>query len=157
MRVGSILLLLSCALWLAPCGRAADITVAGDWLRTITKTDLTAGAGSDLASTYESDAGVTTVAIANTSGGAWRVSLRRADGTWNSNVSLWVRRSSTGSGSGTISGGTTYVQLAALDTEVFSGTGDRSSVTLQFKLTGMSKNVAPGTYSTTVVYTVSSP
>jgi hypothetical protein len=144
-------------LWLTAGGRAADITVAGDWFRTIDKTDLTAGAGSDLASQYESATGVTTVSIANTSGATWRVTARRSDATWNSNVSLWVKRTSDGSGSGSISGGTTYVQLSALDTEVFSGTGDRSNVTLQFKLTGMSKSVAPGTYSTTVIYTVTTP
>lgn len=136
--------------------RAIDITVSGDWSRTITASDLQAGAGSDLASTYESASNQASITISGTGGNtdAWRVDVRRTDGTWHANFTLSVQRTGDGSGAGSISGGTAYQAITTTDASFFSGAGDRSGITVQFKLQGMSVQVAPATYSTTITYTV---
>jgi len=133
---------------------AADITVSGEWIRTVTASDLTAGAGSDLVSEQTSSAGTVTLALTATGGGAWRIKVRHAPSPWNGNLTLWVRRTSDGTGAGSLSGGSGYVQLTALDTDFFSGAGDRSNISLQYKLSGLSKTVSPDTYQSAVVFTI---
>ena len=152
MQMKSLLLI---GVWLVS-GTAwtADLTATGGWSRTITANDLTAGAGSDLASQQESSAGATTLTITSTGGGAWRIKVRHTPSTWHSNFTLWVKRTSDGTGDGSISGGSGYIQVTAVDAELFSGTKDRSNISLQYKLTGLSKNVSPNSYLSSVVFTV---
>ena len=157
--------LFACALLLVATGdfsEAAIITISidatGDWSETIDASDLQAGAGSDLKSTYESAAGTGLLTISGTSGNGdtWRVDVQRSDTTWHTNFfTLSVKRTGDGSGGGSISGGTVYQVIGESNVEFFSGTGDRSGIPLQFKLEGMSLQVPPGIYSTTVTYTVS--
>lgn len=149
--VCAILSLFLCSL----SSQCADLMSTGDWTRQIGASDLNGGAGSDLTSQYESAPGSTTLTISNTTPGTWRVYARRSDSTWNGSVALSIKRTSDGSGPGTISGASSYVQLTLIDTEICSGTGDRTTVGLQFRLDGMSKNVSPGTYSSTVIFTIS--
>jgi len=145
---------LSLLLSLAIAALGADVSSVGDWTETIDANDLIAGAGSNVASQYESVSGMTTLDIANTAGGSWRILARRSDGTWHGSLVLFVRRTSDGSGSGSVLGGASYVQLSTLDTEIFSGTADRSSIAVQFKLTGMSKDISPNTYSSGIIFTI---
>jgi len=135
-------------------GHAIDIAATGDWSLTITCADLQAGPGSDLVSTYESASDAVLLTITNTGGGAWRVYVRRTDTTWHGNFTLSVRRTGDGTGGGTISGGTAYQAIGETDAEFFSGTGDRSNIPVQFKLAGMSLQVPPATYATTITYAV---
>jgi hypothetical protein len=139
---------------LAIAAPGADVSSVGNWTETIDANDLIAGAGSNVTSQYESVTGSTTHDIVNTAGGSWRIVARRADSTWHGNLILFVRRTSDGSGPGSILGGTSYVQLSALDTEIFTGTGDRSIIAVQFKLTGMSKDISPNTYSSGIIFTI---
>lgn len=132
----------------------ADVSSTGSWTKTVGAGDLIAGAGSDLRSQYESVSGTTSLDITNTAGGAWRIYARRASGTWDGALRLSMRRSSDGSGSGSIQGGSSYVELSNLDTEVFAGAGNRSGIALQLRLSGMSKSVSPDTYSAGIIFTV---
>jgi hypothetical protein len=136
---------------------AADISSSGNWTEMIDASDLVAGAGSDVASQYESGSGTATLTISNTAGASWRILARRSDGTWHNNFVLSVRRTSDGSGSGAVIGGSSYIQLSTLDTEIFSGSGDRSSIAVQYKLTGMSKNVSPNLYSSGITFVLLLP
>lgn len=149
-RAHGLVLLLALTL----CTRAADVSSLGNWTELIDAQDLTAGAGSNVTNQYESFSGSTTLDIANTTGGSWRILARRSDGTWHGSFSLSLRRTSDGSGSGSILGGASYVQLSTLDTEIFTGTGDRTGIAVQFKLTGMSKDISPNTYSAGIIFTV---
>ena len=135
---------------------AIDISALGGWTETINAADLTSGAGSDLTPTYTSAANATATAITNciNNNDWWRVDVRRSDANWHVNFTLRVRRTSAGTGGGAISGGTTFLNVPTTDTQFFSGRGDRSNISSQYRLTGMSINVDPGTYSTTVIYTV---
>jgi hypothetical protein len=132
---------------------AVDISSSGDWTRTITAADLTGGAGSDLNSQYDSPVGITALNISNVSG-TWHVNVRRDTTVWPAGLHVWVRRTSDGTGTGSISGGAGYVEITTLDTEIFSGTEARDNVALQFRVTGLSKTVTPDTYVSSVIYTV---
>lgn len=135
---------------------ALDITVTGSWTDTVDQNDLRSGIGSNLNATYTSPTNVNIVAITNATGtsDAWQVSIRRIDTTWNPAMVLSVRRTSTGSGSGSIQGGTSYIQVTTSDQSFFTGAGNRSNVRVQLRLSGVSLQIPPNQYSTTVQYTI---
>jgi hypothetical protein len=130
---------------------AIAITVTGNWAETIDASDLQGGPGSNLISTYES---ASNVGVVDINAGNWWVYVEKTDSTWHANLHLYVKRTSDGSGSGTISGGTNYQEI---DTSqlFFSGSDDRSNVNLQLKLDGVSIQVPPAIYTTTIYYTIS--
>ena len=132
---------------------AADLTSGGDWAETLNAGSLTAGAGSDLPSNLESISGVTVLSVSNISG-PWRITVRRSSSTWDGHFTLYVRRTSAGIGSGSIAGGDSYVEVTTGDTEVFTGSDARSSIAVQYKLTGLAHNVPPATYLSSLVFTV---
>ena len=132
---------------------AISITVTGSWTQTIDASDLQAGAGSDLIDTYESASDAVSIDISQT-GGDWRVDVKKVDTNWHSNFQLSVRRTSSGTGSGTISGGTSYQEVTDTDQSFFNGTKSRDGINVQLKLSGVSVQIPPDTYSTTVYYTV---
>lgn len=152
--ITALALLLACAT--PRVGRALDVSVSGAWSEAIDAADLQAGAGSNLIDTHASSAGIVTVAIAATVDAAdtWRVEVRRTDTTWDAGVALWVHRTSDGTGPGSISGGGSYVEVGTTDAALFTGAGDRSSISLQFRITGMSVGVSPDAYLSTVTFTV---
>jgi len=131
---------------------AVNITITGSWAETIDASDLQAGAGSDLIDTYESASN--TVAIDIITPTNWRVDVKKSDTNWHANFQLYVRRTSDGSGSGSISGGTSYQEITDTDQSFFNGTLDRSNITGQLELTGVSVQIPVDTYTTTVYYTV---
>ena len=57
-------------------------------------------------------------------------------------------------GNGTITGGASYVELTSVDTDLFTGSGDRISVAVQYKLTGVSVQVSPDIYNTSIIFTI---
>lgn len=133
---------------------ALDISATGGWNETVGPTDLISGAGSDLKSTYTSAEGATILNITRAWAWPWRVDVRRSDKNWPSGLTLYVRRRSDGSGHGSISGGTAYVSISTTDQTFFNGSGNRSGINCQYQLTGMSIDISPGTYSTTIIYTI---
>jgi hypothetical protein len=142
--------LLACLICSGGICWAISITVTGDWPETINSMDLQDGAGSDLISTYES---ANTIYIDITASGSWKVVVKKDDTTWHNNLHLHVKRTSDGTGTGGISGGGTYQEVTT-NQDFFSGSLDRSAITVQLMLTGVSIQVPPGAYETTVSYTV---
>ena len=138
---------------LSGAGHSADLTSSGDWVLGVNATNLVARAGSDLQAKFESASGVTTLTISNATG-AWSLRARRSGGQWNGAVAMQVKRTSDGSGSGSNTGGNAYVDVSGTDSEIFSGSGNRSGISLQFKLTGLTTKVAPATYLSSVIFTV---
>ena len=130
-----------------------DLTSSGDWSESITSADLVAGAGSDVRSQLESVSGVTTLTI-STAPGTWSLRVRLSGNGGSGDVTVQVKRTSGGSGGGSISGGTAYQALTGSDAELFSGSGDRSNISIQYKLTGLSRSIAPATYLSSIVFTV---
>jgi len=133
---------------------AISIAVTGNWSETIDSTDLQDGAGSDLISTYESAINAVSIDISATVGN-WGLDVKKTDTNWHSDLHLHVKRTTDGTGSGSISGGGTYQDVTDTDQNFFSGFLDRSMINIQLELTGVSIQVPPDTYTTTVYYTVS--
>lgn len=138
---------------------AADLTVSNGWLRTIDANDLSGPAGSDLVSPIESSPSVATLDIVNTrgQGGAkWTVTVAKDEVDWPPGVSIAVRRNSDGTGSGTISGGETYLTLSGAAQTFFSGKHDRTGVEIQLRVDGVSVTnlTGPHTYALNIIYTV---
>lgn len=141
------------------CG-LPDIDSVGSWTETINSADLQAGAGSNLNATYTSSSSQAVIQIFNTPSynEAWKVDVRRTDTNWHGSFTLNTRRTSngvnpSGASGNFISGGTTYRAITTTDALFFWGAYDRSNVNIQFQLTGMSVQIPPATYTTTVVFT----
>jgi len=129
------------------------IAVTGSWSETIDASDLAAGAGSDLLSTYESPVDAMSIDISATAGN-WGLDVKRIDSNWHGSLYLYAQRTSDGTGSGTITGGESYTEVTTTDQSFFSGNDDRSNVTVQLKLTGVSIQVPIDVYTTSIYYTV---
>lgn len=158
MRITTTLLILQIIfLLLTICKKiqAIDIVIAGDWLLIVDASDLQSGAGSDLIDTYESIADAVSISISGTTGASdnWRVDVKKVDTNWDSSFYLYVKRTSDGTG-GSVSGGTAYQEITNVDQSFFSGSDDVSGINIQLKLSGVSVQIPPDSYMTTVYYTV---
>jgi hypothetical protein len=140
---------------------ATDITTTMTWSVTLSASDLSGGAGTNVPSILTSSSSVTQISLANTlSSVLYHVYAHVQAVTWPAGSTLWVRRTSDGTallGLSTISGGTNYIALSTVDQEIFVGLLDRSGIAMQYKIDGLSLAVAPATYSVNVVYTVLPP
>ncbi len=148
----SVIALLMFFIFAGQSGSATDISVTGSWSETIDENDLLAGAGTDLKNSYESPDNQVSITISNTTG-SWRVDIKRVDTNWHADLSLSVRRTGSGAG-GSVSGGDTYTEVTGTDQPFFTGSNGVSGITAQIKLSGMSIQVSPDSYSATVYYTV---
>lgn len=115
---------------------------------------MQAGAGSNLIGTYESTSATITITVYNTVA-AWRVDVQKVDGNWDSSLLLYVKRTTDGVPPGNISGGTSYQQITAINQSFYTGSGVKAGVYIRYQLTGVSIQVPPGVYTTTVYFTVS--
>jgi len=131
---------------------AISISATGNWNETIGSSPPLAG--DDLPNTCESASNVISINITATSG-TWALTVKKIDSKWHGNLHLWIKRTSDGSGTGSISNGSSYQEVTGIDQAFFNGNGDRSGVNIQLKLTGVSIQVPPDSYMTAVYYTVS--
>ena len=151
-RKFAILILLWGLIFFANKAEALDIAVTGDWSETINASDLISGAGSDLIDSYESAFNAVSLSISGTTG-TWRIDVKRVDSTWHGDFILYVKRTSDGTG-GSVSGGTAYQEVSATSLSFFSGSDDVSGINVQLKLSGVSIQIPPDTYTTTIYHTV---
>lgn len=134
--------------------RTQDIILTGSWVLTIDASDLQAGAGSDLIDTYESASDQIDIYIGAQGAKPWKVDVSKSDANWHSDFQLSVRRTSDGTGPGSIAGGISYQVVTDTDQSFFDGNKDRSDIKVQLELSGVSVQVPTDTYTTTVYYTV---
>ncbi|MGA1875950.1 MAG: hypothetical protein ACMUIA_10115 [bacterium] len=127
----------------AQAAPAPNIRATGGWTETIDGSDLQSPwtAGSNLVNTYESVVNATSLNVIFNS--YWRVDIRRSDGNWHGNFTLRARRS-----------GGSYLEVTPTDASFFCGYKTSNNVQVQYQLSGMSVNISPATYWTTVVYTI---
>jgi len=135
---------------------ALGIEAFGGWNQSIGASDLSAGAGSDLNSTYSSVNNSTLINITGAQGvnRDWRVDVNRVGGSWDANLRIYVRRTGDGTGTGTVSDGLNYIEATTTGNYFFQGSDLRSSIPVQYQLQGASLNVLANTYNTSVVFTV---
>jgi hypothetical protein len=134
--------------------QAADISVAGNWSRTIDEQDLVGGAGTGFRSPIESEPGQATLNIQNIGGEPWRVKVRHTLTNLPDGVTLAVKRSSDGTGQGVITGGTDYLVLSDTEQTLCEGTGERTGIGLRFSLQGVTIFQVPGLHQGTLIYRV---
>ena len=140
--------------WSAP---SISLKITGKWTLTLRATDLIGGAGTDYLSEQESAVDQISITISKTATPTtpWRMDIKRVDINWNPNLHLYGRRTADGTGTGTINGGTVYQEITLTDQEFFTGTGERSKIEVQLKLSGISVfNLVEDTFDTTLYYTV---
>ena len=128
-----------------------DLNSSGGWSVDISAANLINYAGSNLEPELESASGVSNLSVTNGSGG-WTVSMRKSGG--HSNVRIFVKRTSGGIGNGNISGGTAYLELTGSNTVFFTGTQNKTGISLQYKLTGLSIDIPPAVYLSSITFTV---
>jgi hypothetical protein len=132
---------------------AASVNINGQWSLTIGLGNLQGGAGSDLTSTYQSPSGQVTMDVAPGGKKPWSISVARVDSSWNMNFVLSIMRTGSGSGSGTVSGGTAYLTITTTNQTFVTGTGSLTGIPLQEQLGGVSVSIPPASYSTTIQFT----
>lgn len=121
-------------------------------------------AGSDYSSNITSSVNQSTISLLfglTTILTNWKVVVKKQDTNWNSNLTLWVRKTGNGTGIlspvvGTISpsGVSSFVQLSNVEQEIYRGFSTRYDVPIQYELRGLSVLVPVNNYSTSIVYTL---
>ncbi len=130
------------------------------WSLTVGSADIVGGAGGDFASEYESAVDEKQLKIINRGppnlSRSYRVDVRKDDSSWDSRITLYIRRTSDGTGTGTITGGTVYQEVTGQDMSFFSGNENRDNIDVQFKVSGgyAGEALSADSYVTGVVYTV---
>jgi len=132
-------------------------TTSGTWTLSIGETELT-GIGTDVSSTYAPATASGFVTMSITVGGYtnWRVTAVRSAGTWNASLLLSVVLTNRGTPQVGSPLNTTLL-LTTTDTEFITGTTDCGATTpvgVTLSLGGISVTLGPGTYATTVTYTI---
>ena len=85
----------------------------------------------------------------------WSVTVNKSDANWDTGVAVYVKRTTAGTGLGTVSGGTTYLQVLNTPQTFVTGTGKHvSDINLQYKLNGISVELEATTFYTDIVYTL---
>lgn len=152
---------------------ATTITVIGQWDRNITQADLQGGAGSNLNSTYTSNASQVLLEIyrlylfPGNKIWNWAVDVHKEDVNWHTDLLIDVRRTGNGQCNQTtysVSGGTSYMNITGTDSQFFFGQVSGylgwfgsftvSDIPLQYRLRGVSATVPAQTYTTTIYYTI---
>jgi hypothetical protein len=149
----NILFLLLSLLSLTSFVYAIRIRVTGQWSEIIDVNDLAGPPGSDLIPYQESAPNQSLVDITNTNR-FWDVSIYKVDSLWPATFRLYVRRTGNGTGPGSISGGLNYLEITDAEQIFFSGSRQRRDIPLQFRLEGLSVQIPPQVYTTTIIYTV---
>jgi len=119
--------------------------------------DLIGGAGTNLKDAVESG---TAQYVINIGGGpgskTWQVDVRRDNTSWNGALTLSVKRTSDGTGPGTIAGGTNYIPIPVDPSYsvFFTGQETRDGINLQYQISGLTVTLGVHAFSTTVTYTI---
>jgi hypothetical protein len=133
-----------------------DVTcTGGSWTVSLNVANLSGNGGTNFVTPVASAANQVTINVTSTQlSGNWRVDISRTDIAWNAGLRLYARRTADGTGTGTITGGTTYQQITTTQTAFFSGTRARNGITVQYQLDGLSVTLGQNNFTTTVNYTL---
>jgi hypothetical protein len=86
----------------------------------------------------------------------WILTVKKVDISWSPSLTLQIRRTGDGTGTGTIDAGSLNVwrTIGAVDTELCRGTYNRSNVPGQVQVQGLSVSLGARTLTTTVIFTL---
>ncbi|GAB3519182.1 hypothetical protein [Emticicia fontis] len=137
--------------------------VSGAWSSSIPASTITE-AGENYTSNWTSLTNQTIISLAWLT--SYTVYVKKTDVSWNSNLSLWIHKTGETIGAlGNVSpaGNSNYFQLTASNQLFFTAsTGivlslSAATINVQYEIRGLSVLIPAQSYSTTVVYTISSP
>lgn len=134
---------------------AVDITASGggvDFL--VDSSGLSAGENRPRSYESRADATILDITGAADSKDAWLVRVRKNDGLWPEGVTVSLKRTDDGNGGGAINGGTSYVALNDFYVDFFDGSGDRTSILVQYKISGIATTLSPAVYGASITFTV---
>lgn len=158
MRVMLFSLMIVLFILASPVSAAIGMKVVlGTWNLSINSSNLgpPAEAGQQLVSTYTSTTVTTELEVTGAGKSEpWNIHIRRSGGSWNSQFTLEIDRTSDGSGNGTISADPGYIRVNETDSLFISGTGNRKNMNCLYRLSNVTLLVPPGNYSTTIIFTL---
>jgi len=134
-----------------------DLTVSGgNWSKILYYTDISEGPGGDFQYYYESGASNTTINISGCSSTSdrWEIQAKITAIEWHDSLNLSLKRTSDGTGSGSIDGGSSYIELTTSYQTIFSGMGSRDGISLQQKVSGTSVSLSAEDYQIEITYIV---
>jgi hypothetical protein len=133
-----------------------DLSLSGSWGLALSASDLVSGAGSELPTSADSATNEVTLDVTLTGGDTdnWRLDVRQSGAFWDPALHVWVRRTGSGTGTGSIADGTTWIEVGSTDTAFFTGAGDRSTIAVQVRVTGLSLTLQPDAYLSNLQYTL---
>jgi len=140
--------------WLSYAAPTIAIIPKATVAYTIGTSDLIAGAGSDLNSSYPSSSSAIQITITNTGNKAWTINVHKNDTSWDSRLHLKIMRTSSGSGPGSVIGGMGYIQLTDNDQPFFAGSGDNANIPVQVLLDNVSVQIPASSGRTSIVFTI---
>ena len=130
---------------------AQTITVSGEWALTITSADMTGEAGTDLTGQmFESATNQVNLDVKSRNN--WRVDIELGDplGTWPDTFILEAQVTS-----GSVTGGSVYQEVEPAPAQFFfSGRKNIKWIYVQYRLSNVSVTDGTGTFSCSIVYTV---
>lgn len=142
-------------------GQIISVTVTGNW-NAEAITPITE-AGLDYTSNITSASNQSLLDISSQSNDPYTVTIQKQDTDWNSDLTVWVRRTGIGTGGNSISGGLNYVQLSTSAQFFFDGSIAQraepavTGIPIQYEIRGLSVLIPIKSYTTTIIYTVTSP
>ena len=141
----------------------SKVKLQGRWDCFVSASDIIE-AGNDYIGTYESGDSEVQFSVNDgfwpeLLGYNWSVSIRKSDVDWDNTAKIYVQRTSDGTPyllNGTVTGGTSYQQVNDTEMYFFSGNRGRQNIEIQYRLQGVSVVMKAQTYTTYIIYTVSS-
>lgn len=142
------------------CVFAQSLTVSPGWSVTIPASTITE-AGLNYTTDATSSTSQSLMTVTGNTQTNPKVYVQKTDISWNSNLTLWLKR--TGNGTGllafTIAGGTTFQQITNsplyfFDLFTLFGTSV-NDIPIQYEIKGLSVLIPAQSYTTTLLYTIS--
>ncbi|WP_289531949.1 hypothetical protein [Labilibaculum sp. K2S] len=143
-----------------------SVTSTGKWNFKVATSDII-DAGLDYNEIYESSAQKVRIEISNGIwkeyvGYDWTVNIKKVDDNWDSSLKIYARRTDDGKPANNsyetyVIGGESYIEITDFSTYFFSGLRGSTKIKIQFKVEGVSVLIPVDTYTTNIVYTVTSP
>lgn len=154
-----LLILLVCSTFLSTSSYAdsLELSTSGGWFLTVNEYDLTSGAGSNLKDTFLSPADATLIDVQASPKMSWTVYAKLNTSSVNTNLKVYVRRTSDGQGSGSIEGGEHFILLREGNNRFFSGIGQQKGITIQYMAKGIHLGISPGLLNYHIIYFIENP
>jgi len=136
---------------------AVSPRIDGGWIFAVGPENVPGGPGGDVTGDYESAADAERLSISGCpdAADAWRVDLKKTGEGWDSDLVLYARVRSVGSGDGTVAAPDAYRVVTDVSQPFISGTGNRTGIVIQLKVGGISvSRIHEGRYRADLVYTV---